>query len=96
MIHQETQGLFIKNSQIREVTDILLSSTNSSFLAMANYAFAFLSLIGIPPIRYVRVTIPDCFTLDFSSMLIRFGRTNGAIEYTDPKIFSNNPNQLWF
>ena len=74
------------------MTDVLLSSTNSSYLAMANYAFAFLSLIGLPPIRYVRVTIPDCFNLDFSSMLIRYGRTNGAIEYTDPKMFSNNAN----
>lgn len=41
-----------------------------------------MNLGDLPSLQYVKVTLPDCFSVDFSGVIAKVARANGVLEYT--------------
>lgn len=46
-----------------------LYSSNSSYSALSKYTFTFNSEPSMPPILYLRVVLPDCFSVNFTTLI---------------------------
>jgi hypothetical protein len=95
VIHQDLGGnISIGGFQVLDFQDIGLFSSNSSYKALSNYSFVFMNLKDIP-ISYVRVQLPDCFSLNnqtsnLSTALV--GRSSGEIDIINVTLRNNSLN----
>ena len=95
VIHQDVSGnISIGSFQVLDFQDVGLYSSNSSYKALSNYSFVFMNLKDIP-ISYVRVQLPDCFSLNnqtsnLSTALV--GRSSGEIDIINVTIRNNSLN----
>lgn len=49
--------------------NVNLYSSNSSYNALSKYSFTFNNEPNLPPILYVRVVLPDCFSVNFTTLI---------------------------
>ena len=75
--------------------DISLISTNSSYGALSSYTFIFNNL-GDVPVRFVKVTLPDCFSANLTALLAKTAKVSGAMEFTEVYAINNSTKDFWF
>lgn len=75
--------------------DITLISTNSSYGALSSYTFIFNNL-GDVPVRFVKVTLPDCFSANLTALLAKTAKVSGAMEFTEVYAINNSTRDFWF
>lgn len=45
---------------------------------------------------YMKVVIPDCFNLNFTNLVIRYGKSDGSVDYEIPYKIVGRNNQFFF
>lgn len=50
----------------------------------------------VPVVSYMKVVIPDCFNLNFTNLVLRIGRPDGAVDFEMPYRVPGRSNQFYF
>ncbi len=70
-------------------------STNSSYGAISSYTFIFNNL-GDIPVKFVKVTLPDCFSANFTQLVAKTAKISGVMEFTEVYSINNSIQDFWF
>lgn len=95
LVHQSLTGLLLPQLQVRDFPDITMISTNSSYGALSSYTFIFNNL-GDIPVRFVKVSLPDCFSANFTQLVAKAAKVSGVMEFTEVFSINNSTKDFWF
>lgn len=96
-VHTESASLITQCTQIQEFNDIQIYSSNKTYSALSTYIF---TLNNLPQDlnygSFIKVQIPDCFTIDFTTLIVTLGMSDGTVQMHNPTKIPNKTNQLGF
>lgn len=76
LIMRDIRNFSVSNA--RELSEVGLFSSNSSYKALSEYTFNFYSIDYLLPLQYIRIIVPDCFKINLKDMFVNKGFTNGT------------------
>lgn len=75
----------VQSKAVLDYTDVQIYSTNSSYFAYSTYTIVLNNLPKeVPIVSYMKIIIPDCFGLNFTNLAIRYGKSDGSIDFEIP------------